>query len=218
LVLRRANNTKAAPNNVNSGNLVGGISFYGYTSGGWAASQSAEIDVFATEAYNTGTAGKGGAQIVFGTRANGAASLTGRMTIDQDGSVVIPYIWATAVNGTAVQINSNGILTKATSSLRYKTNVRELPQAFGPEFVMGLRPIVYNNKFGDDHNDYVGFVAEEVFDGGGGPFISFNDDGLVESLHYDKLTVPLVAMAQAQQRRIERLEARVMELERKMAA
>ena len=135
------------------------------------------------------------------------------------GALVVPYIWANAANGTAVQVNSTGLLTKATSSIRYKQNVRPLPDGFDDDFVMRLKPIMYNNKFGDDASDYVGFVAEDVWEIGGAPFVSHNDEGQVESLHYDKLTVPLVAAVQGLiplKERVAELEQRIRELEAKL--
>lgn len=215
----KSNGTQASPTAIASGDFLGGMVFRGYTSGGWASHDSVEISVFATEDYNGGTGGKSGAQLAIATRPNAAASLAvNRLTINQDGAVAIPYIWNTAVNGTAVQINSNGILTKATSSIRFKKNVRELPGDFGADFVMALKPVIYNNKYGDDAGDYVGFIAEDVFGIGGKPFVSFNDAGLVESLHYDKLTVPLVATAQAHQRRIAELETEMASMKARLYA
>lgn len=217
-VARRAAGSLGGPSAVSSGQMIGAWGAQGYGSSGWPANVQVEMQAQATENYtSTGR----GAKLTFATTANGATSPTVRVEIGQDGSLVVPYIWATAVNGTAVQINSNGILTKATSSKRFKKNIRPLV-GFGDDFIMALKPVIYNNKYGDDASDYVGFVAEDVYESGGAPFISLNN-GLVESLHYDKLTVPLVGATQRLIRdreddrsELRKLKARIAELERRL--
>ena len=63
------------------------------------------------------------------------------MTISAAGAVAIPYVWNTALTGTAVMITSTGILTKNTSSQRYKRNIRGMDDSYGAEFIMALRPV-----------------------------------------------------------------------------
>lgn len=141
------------------------------------------------------------------------------MTLALSGALTVPYIWATAVAGTAVHINSNGILTKTSSSLRLKENIREVPSDYGDNFVMAMRPILYDAKQGDNRLDQLGFAAEHIEQIGGKPFVSYNDDGLVESLHYERLVVPLAMSLQSlipYKKRIEELEEKVRRLEMKL--
>jgi hypothetical protein len=221
-VARRANGTKASPTRALLNTIIGSWGGQGYTLSGWPTVASAQIQMRASENY---TATAQGSKIEFYTTLNGTTTLTKNFSIENDGGIYAPYIWATVTpvpaSAANVQVSSNGVLTKATSSIRYKKNVRAMPGDFGDDFIMALKPIVYNMKFGDDANDYVGFVAEDVFDIGGKPFVSFNDDGLVESLHYDKLTVPLVAAVQdliPYKARIAQLEAEMTELRARVNA
>lgn len=155
---------------------------------------------------------------------------TNQMELTSAGALVVPYIWANAVNGTNVQINSNGILTKATSSRRYKRDIRALDKEYGAEFLKLLHPVLYRERrrFVDDIEivdgkeakktelrdyqpgetspDYVGLIAEDVYEAGGAPFVSLDDEGQPETLHYDRLTAPLVAGWQDHEARIAELE------------
>jgi hypothetical protein len=90
LMMRRAGNVLGSPTAIGgAGSVLGSVGAIGYTSGGWASATSAEISFRSTEAFNTGTGGKGGAEMLFYTRANGAAGVTERMRITQDGQVGI---------------------------------------------------------------------------------------------------------------------------------
>jgi hypothetical protein len=217
-VARRANGTKASPTRALLNTIIGSWGGQGYTLSGWGSIASAQIQMRAAENY---TATAQGSKIEFYTTLDGTTTISKAVTIENDGALFVPYIWNHAVNGTAVQVDSNGLLTKATSSIRFKKNVREMPGEYGDDFIMALKPIIYNNKFGDDAGDYLGFVAEDVFGIGGKSFVSFNDAGQVESLHYDKLTVPLVAAVQdliPYKARIAQLEAEMSELRARVSA
>lgn len=156
--------------------------------------------------------GDANGEMVFST-ANGAV-LTERMRLGTLGEFIVPYVWNVVATGTAVHINANGILTKATSSRRYKENIKDLGADYGDRFVAALRPVLYNPTNGDDRSNKIGLIAEEVQAIGGGlgePFISRNNQGQVESLHYDRLVAPLIGSVQ-------RLLARVETLENKLSA
>lgn len=219
-VARRTLGTKISPSRALLNTIIGSWGGQGYTLSGWGTFAQAQIQMRAAENY---TATAQGSKIEFYTTLDGTTTISKAVTIENDGALIVPYIWTHAPSaGVAVQVDSAGLLTKVTSSIRFKTDVREMPSDFGDDFIMGLKPITYKNKFGKDQtNDYIGFIAEDVFDIGGKPFISFNDDGLVESLHYDKLTVPLVAAVQdliPYKARIAQLEAEMIELRERVNA
>lgn len=223
---RRARGVIGGETQVLAGDVLATFAGLGYTSGGWATAQSAEMLIVAYDNFSAGTTGERPGYFRWFCTADGSSSRTVRMELLHDGALVVPYIWSTAVAGTAVHINSNGILTKTTSSIRFKENVRDLPNSYGDDFIMAMRPVMYNATNGTNRSDQIGLIAEEVqaiAGGAGEPFISRNDDGLVESLHYERLVAPTVGAVQrliadrAESRaKIWDLEARIAELERRL--
>jgi len=141
------------------------------------------------------------------------ASSVVAMTMASTGAVNIPYIWTAAgISGTAVVVSGDGTLRKSSSSLRYKEQVKDLaPKVFGDEFIKALRPVTYRAIGDKSKRTHVGLIAEEVQAIGGGagePFIARNDEGLVESLHYERLVAPLVGAVQRLLARVEVLEGK----------
>jgi hypothetical protein len=90
----------------------------------------------------------------------------------------------------------------ALSDRRAKKDVREL--SLGLEFVMGLRPVEYRLRNGNERVD-MGFVAQDVEDLLGDGYNVVDVGGDAErtlSLRYADLIAPLVKAVQEQQREI----------------
>lgn len=112
----------------------------------------------------------------------------------------------------AVWVDGNDRFCRNTSSSRYKENIRDA--RLDPFAVLGIRPRVYDRKEVDGEpgpTDEFGLIAEEVAEVL--PEIVVYEDGRPETVRYDLLAVAMVPLLQAQQERIEALEARLAALE-----
>jgi hypothetical protein len=117
---------------------------------------------------------------------------------------------ATAAN---VNVDSGGSLTRATSALKYKTDVRNLESIDINKF----RPVRYKSKceIDDPTLDHFGVIADEVDQAGIKELVTYGATGEVEGFQYERLTVVLLKAMQEQQALIEQLTARLNALEGK---
>ena len=91
-------------------------------------------------------------------------------------------------NNTAVHIHSSGLLTKATSSRRYKDNIQDLD--INTDKIYDLRPVSFDWK-SNGKSDF-GLIAEEVSDILP-ELVVYNEDLTPESVQYTSLSVLLLA-------------------------
>jgi hypothetical protein len=78
---------------------------------------------------------------------------------------------------------------------------------------MGLRPVRFRYKMhGPDSPEQYGLVAEEVAEVAPN-LVARKPDGEIETVYYDKVYAMMLNQMQIQQRLIEKLEARLAELE-----
>jgi hypothetical protein len=91
----------------------------------------------------------------------------------------------------------NGTLSQCSSSLRYKKDLQ--PFAEGLSFIKQLRPISYRWKSSDAAD--VGFAAEDV-EKIDPRFVTYNQEGEVEGVKYDRLSVVFVNAFKEQQQQI----------------
>ena len=108
--------------------------------------------------------------------------------------LVVPNVYSDSIAGTAnVLVESNGRLRRATSALKYKENVYDVPWLAD----ISLRPVEFNAKNGGAH--FFGFIADEIAaqlpDAG-----EYNEDGEVEN--FDTRAVMAILAA-----KINRMEA-----------
>ena len=103
-------------------------------------------------------------------------------------------------------------ISTCSSSLRYKTNVA--PFGFGMDLVKKLRPIAYNWKH--DGAFDLGFGAEDIarIDP---RFVTFNAQGEVEGVKYDRMSVVFVNAFKEQQAQIESQKKEIQALKTKVA-
>ncbi|MDM7920930.1 MAG: tail fiber domain-containing protein [Pyrinomonadaceae bacterium] len=132
----------------------------------------------------------------------GAASLNGNLVVASgglsvfNGNVIIPSLGS--AGATSLCRNASNILATCSSSLRYKTNVN--PFASGLDLIRRLQPITFDWKDGG-MND-LGLGAEDV--AAIEPLlVTYNKDGQVEGVKYDRIGVVLINAIKEQQRQID---------------
>jgi len=89
-----------------------------------------------------------------------------------------------------------------TSSIRYKTNIESYTK--GLNELLQLNPVYY--KLINDNIKRAGFIAEDIDDIGLKEHISYNTDGLPESLNYNSLITICVNAIKEQQLQINQLK------------
>jgi|ERR1043166_3090459 hypothetical protein len=94
--------------------------------------------------------------------------------------------------------NASNEISTCSSSLRYKTNIREF--ASGLSFVNKLRPISFDWKDGGMKD--IGFGAEDIAKVDP-RFVTYNNKGEVEGVKYDRLSAAFVNAFKEQQQQIE---------------
>lgn len=122
-----------------------------------------------------------------------------------------PYNFSTSSSAN-VFIDSNGILRRSTSSLRYKKDIADA--TWGLEEVKQLRPVTFKSnmegEFADDKT-YAGLIAEEVHDLGLTEFVEYNDSSEPDGLHYANMVSLLTKAIQELSAKVEELESKINE-------
>jgi hypothetical protein len=159
-----------------------------------------------------------------GTAGN-TISFTQAMTLSNAGVLTVPVevsagtYAATAMSsgsGSNVVINlGSGGFYYATSALKYKTNVRDLPSIDINKF----RPIVYNSNLPHDDSsiDYFGFIADEVDSAGYKQLVNYKN-GEVEGFQYERMVVVLTKTLQELSAQVTALQTQVTALQAKVGA
>ena len=122
----------------------------------------------------------------------------------------------TQTTGSAANVNvgTNGVLRRSTSSLKYKREVQDT--LHGLAKLLELRPVVYKSKSVlDGETIYGGLIAEEVHDAGLTEFVQYAEDGSPDALAYGNMVSLCIKAIQDQQDIITALEARITALEAK---
>jgi hypothetical protein len=120
-----------------------------------------------------------------------------------------PYNLTTA-SGSNVTIESDGVLKRSTSSLKYKTDVQDATHGLAE--VLQLRPVTYKGK-NDGDKVFGGLIAEEVHEAGLTEFVQYAEDGSPDALAYGNMVSLLTKAIQEQQALIETLTQRITALE-----
>jgi len=207
---------------VQSGDQLGGISFGG--SDGTNISEGVRISA---EVDGTPGANDMPGRLVFLTTADGSATPTERMRIDNAGQVGIGTTPAAKfhVSGTirytsrpaaaavtAIGVDANGDIKEATSSIRFKENVKDYKK--GLSDILKLRPITFN--YISDTALNAGFIAEELYEQGFEEFVIKDSEDIPYSVPYGNIVALLTKGIQEQQATIESLTARLELLESKV--
>jgi hypothetical protein len=149
-----------------------------------------------------------------------------RMRIDSSGNLLVGRtdnpsavsnsLYATgiySVSGAAsanVVVNSEGLLYRATSSLKYKNTIQNATH--GLTELLNLRPVTFKGN-NDGDKIFGGLIAEEVHEAGLTEFVDYDDEGNPDALHYSNMVSICIKAIQEQQTKIQELEARITTLE-----
>ena len=118
---------------------------------------------------------------------------------------VSPYNLTTGNAANAV-LDPNGYLYRSTSSLRYKTDVRDAEHGLAE--ILKLRSVTFRSiNFPDVVSG--GLVAEEVDEAGLSEFVLYDHEGRPDALHYGNMVALCVKAIQQQHAIIGDLKARL---------
>ena len=204
---------------------------------GYAWQGDEDTGMFRTGANSLGFAA-GGLEVLRVNRAGGGggttrqieffgagviSTTTGNLTITpeatlalepQTGVVRSVVIYnSTTASAANIFVNSNGNISRSTSSIKYKTEIEDAELSYSETLIYGSRPVWYRSLSENDPSEYSywGFIAEEVAEIDP-RMVHWGDDG-PESVQYDRYVVHLVSVIQKQQQRLDVLEARIAALE-----
>lgn len=151
------------------------------------------------------------------SNALGSWSVSGPLYFGQGfytySTVTLPYIngyGSVTASGTPIVINSSNNLRKqSSSSRRFKENIQEYTFS---DAVLSINPVTYDYKQGVleddlDRTGHFGLIAEDLHDAGLTYLVRYNNNGEVESIKYDLLSVELLGIVKKLSARIEALEA-----------
>ena len=184
----------AGNRNAAAGNQNAMIQFWNKTS---TAAEVSRISSVQGGVVNSG-------DIQFST--SNAGTLAERMRITSDGSLKVPSVHSqtTAISANVVVL-SDGELLRSTSSLKYKTDVRNYDK--GLNEVMQLQPKYYKGK-NDGETIFAGLIAEDVHDLGLTEFVQYAEDGTPDSLAYSHMIALLAKSIQELKAEIDILKAK----------
>jgi hypothetical protein len=103
-----------------------------------------------------------------------------------------PYNFTTAGAANCL-IDTDGALRRSTSSLKYKTDVRDYDK--GLTEVLQMRPVYYKGK-NDGETQFAGLIAEEIHDLELTEFVQYAEDGTPDALHYQNMIALLTKAIQ----------------------
>ncbi len=148
---------------------------------------------------------------------NGTISASGSIVIYSNGRIG-PNMAGLTATANVRSASDGSQLVRVSSARRFKLDIQDSDAGLK---ALNLRPRSWVDKFEYEQNNnssegltrVVGFVAEELVDIGLEEYVEFNEDGLVQSIAYDRLTAAIIPVLKYQQEKIESLEARLALLE-----
>lgn len=181
-----------------------GIQFLGERNDGNAQSLAL---IQAVTLTNSGTSIAAG--LHFYTGSGGAPSE--RMSITSAGQFVMPGVYTDTTSDAAnINVRSDGLHRRNTSSLRYKNTINDATH--GLTELLALRPVTYKGN-NDGDTVFGGLIAEEVHDAGLTEFVDYDSQNRPDALRYPHMISLCVKAIQEQQEVIESLTARITALE-----
>jgi hypothetical protein len=143
-----------------------------------------------------------------------SASRHNAVLVRKDGAVYFPDVYDDGLillPTRDLYINSLGQIGFLASSLRYKRNISSMEDV---SWLYQLRPVNFEYISDNSQTKQYGLIAEEVEDVNPS-FVSYNDEGEVETVSYSQLVTPMIKALQKQHQLIEELKARIEVLENK---
>jgi len=183
-------------------------------------------DSTATDNWHVGSEGDGTFRFYNGVIGGG----TERMRINSNGDVYsVPIYNNTAAISANVFVTSSGNLGRATSSVKYKTNIEDVDSSYS-DALLNCRPVWYRSTCEGDNPDHGwwGFIAEEVAEidprlvHWKTTEITYDEKGSVvttpcdpepEGVAYDRFVPHLLNLIKRQKEQIGAMEARLSALE-----
>jgi uncharacterized coiled-coil protein SlyX len=121
---------------------------------------------------------------------------------------------ATSSGGTAVFINSDGKLGTASSSRRFKHDIR--PMETTSESILALKPVTFHYRSDNTATPQFGLIAEEVADVNP-DLVVRNKNGEIYTVRYDAVNAMLLNEFLKEHKRVEMQQATVTELKSTVA-
>lgn len=142
---------------------------------------------------------------------NNGAALNLRMI--SDGSLCATPTYSATVGATNrdLFIDDAGKIGYVSSSKRYKNNISDMENI---DWIYNLRPVNYTYKTDEHGIKQYGLIAEEV-EKINPLFVSYNEDGQVETVQYSAFISPLIKTVQDQKSTIDILMSDIENLENK---
>jgi len=128
-------------------------------------------------------------------------STTGRISVEH---------FTTAAAANAVLDAVTGVVSRSTSSARYKQDIK--PAAIDPADVLKIQGRTWRQRAdvegmdpdADTERRFVGFVAEELYEiPSMRQFVNVDEDGQPDSIETDRISVALLELAKSQQKQLD---------------
>lgn len=128
--------------------------------------------------------------------------------------------YGSATSSPNAVVGTDGRLYRSSaSSRRYKYDIR--PLEHDPKDVLKLQPVTWHDIWQDaaDENKprIPGFIAEDVHEAGLTEYVQYDDEGRPDGLNYDRMAAALLSVLKDHEKRITELEAKVADLEARLA-
>lgn len=152
----------------------------------------------------------------------GDSSFYGGMSFGQDGAG--GRVWSKAVydrttsSATNMVVTSNGNIGRSTSARKYKADITEANDVISKaNLLYTIKPASWFDKAelktNGSSDRYYGFIADEFDELGLKEVVQYGDQGQVESLAYDRLSIYMIPLIQEQKKQIDDLKARLEKVE-----
>ena len=140
-----------------------------------------------------------------------------QLRLDASGFIVSQTIYDATVPAAAnVTVDSNGLLRRNTSALKYKQDIADYTRGLAD--LQALRPVTFKSVNADDDNTYAGFIAEEVHDAGLAEYVVYDPQGAPDALHYPHMIALAVAAIKDLAGQVAALQGEVANLESRVTA
>ena len=140
-----------------------------------------------------------------------------RFYINSNGHILNPSHNTTANSANAVIDAATGVISRSTSSKRYKQDIHSLTEKLSSK-LYEIEAVTYRSSIeGDDQEKvHLGFIAEQLDEIGLPELVNYHDHGeglIPESVNYERATVLLINELKKQKESMTNLEARLAKLE-----
>jgi Chaperone of endosialidase len=128
----------------------------------------------------------------------------------------IAGVFGTAVSGSTVVVNSTGKLGVATSSARFKQNIKPMDKA--SEAILALKPVSfrYKKEIDQDSTQQFGLIAEEV-EKVNPQLVGRDENGRVNTVRYDAVNAMLLNEFLKEHRNVAEQQSTIAELKTTVA-